>query len=796
MSLSLDSLLLSAMVSPLGSGADPSDDDGANYCTRAAALVERLTLEEKARLLTGDGWWRTHAIERIGIPSIMMTDGPHGLRKETGHGLLSRSVPATCFPPAATLASSWDRELVRDIGVALGVEAQANEVQILLGPGVNMKRSPLGGRNFEYFSEDPVLAGALASAYILGVQSQGVGTSIKHYAANNQELERMAMSSNVDERALHEIYLTAFEIAIKAARPWTVMCAYNRVNGVYASESPLLLQEILRDRWGFQGFVVSDWGAVNDRVAGVNAGNHLEMPGSGDYNRDKIIAGVERGDIPAEALNRRVAELLAVVLEADAKRRPETRFEPQLHHALARQAAAESIVLLKNEGGILPVDPRRCRHVALIGAFAKSPRYQGAGSSQVNPTKLENAFDELTALAGGDVVFGYAPGYAEDGSTSDALLTDAQRQARDAELAVVFVGLPDSYESEGFDRATLNLPEGHERLIRAVAEAQPNVVVVLMGGSAMAMRWLDHAKAVLVAWLGGQAGGGAVAEVLTGRVNPSGKLAETLPRRLEDTPPYPNFPARGGEAEYGEGVFIGYRYYDSRKIEPLFPFGYGLSYTRFAYTDLRLGASRLSGSEPLTASVTVRNTGAVAGKEIVQLYVHERAPRLPRPENELKGFAKVALAPGEEQTVTFTLDGRAFSYYDPGLHDWVARPGEFEIRVGGSSRQLPLQQTVHVETASAVAPRLTRSSMLKDFLVHPKGKEFYPELAKASGIPIPEISDEPGAGRAAEAEAELRKARLALMSFLNDMPVSKLPAFSAGKFSELRLGQILREVQS
>ena len=477
-----------------------------------------------------------------------------------------------------------------------------------------MKRSPLGGRNFEYFSEDPLLAGKLAVAYIQGVQSQGVGTSLKHYAVNNQEFERMATSSNLDERTLNEIYLPAFEIAVKEAQPWTVMSAYNLVNGVYASEHRELLEDILRQRWGFTGFVMSDWGGVNDRVAGLSAGTDLEMPGSGDYNAQKITKAVRNSSLPADKLDESVAKVLAVILRAHASHKESARFDIEQHHALARRAGGESIVLLKNADAVLPLDLARLGKIAIIGAFARTPRYQGAGSSQVNPTKVSNAYDELVEIAGGDGKFAYASGYTVEGDVTDELLEEARKAAATADVAIVFAGLPDSYESEGFDRSSLDMPAGHNKLIESVSSAQPNTVVVLMNGSAVTMPWANRVKAVMEVFLCGQAGGGAVADVLTGRVNPSGKLAETFPMRVEDTPAYPNFPGRNGQAFYGEGVFIGYRYYDKRDIEPLFPFGYGLSYTTFAYTGIKVSASSIADSDGLTVEVSVRNTGGGPGQ--------------------------------------------------------------------------------------------------------------------------------------------------------------------------------------
>ena len=764
-----------------------SDD----HYVSAKELVNRMTLEEKALLLTGDGWWATHRIDRLGIPSISLTDGPHGVRKGQGAGLVT-SVPATCFPTASALSCSWDLDLLRRVGVALGEESHAIDVQILLGPGINMKRSPLGGRNFEYFSEDPVLAGKLAAAYIEGVQSQGVGTSLKHYAVNNQEYERMATSSNLDERTLNEIYLPAFEIAVKEGRPWTVMSAYNLVNGIYASEHRELLRDILRDRWGFTGFVMSDWGGINERVAGLDGGTNLEMPGSGDYNSKKIIAAVQDGRMSPETLDQSVKEVLAVILKAKDSHKQNATFDVEKHHALAREAGGESIVLLKNAENMLPLSLEKLKRIAIIGAFAKTPRYQGSGSSQVNPTKVSNAYDELAKLAGGDGKFEYAAGYDIEGDVTEAMLEEARNVAAHADVAVLFAGLPDSYESEGFDRSSLEIPSGHNQLIEAVGTVQPNVVVVLMNGSAITMPWADRVKAIVEGWLGGQAGGGAIADVITGRINPSGKLSETFPKRLQDTPAFPDFPALNRRASYAEGVFIGYRYYDKKDVEPLFPFGFGLSYTTFAYTGIKASAPSIKDTDGVTIEVAVKNTGAVAGKEVIQLYLHEQNPAVRRPEKELKAFNKIALAPGEEKVVKFKLSKRDFAYYDTGLHDWNVRSGKFCVLVGGSSRDLPLKETIEVQTTTQIVyPKLTRDSMLKDFQNHPKGKAFYHQLLEASGMDIPSESD----ALSPEEAAEKRKLRMFVMAFLDEMLVKKLPAISEGRFTDEKLDKILQQVQ-
>jgi beta-glucosidase len=601
----------------------------------------------------------------------------------------------------------------------------------------------------------------------------------------------MVTSSNLDERTLNELYLPAFEIAVKEAQPWTVMSSYNLVNGIYASEHRHLLEDILREKWGLVGFVVSDWGGINNRVAGLEAGTDLEMPGSGDYNRKKIIEAVENGRLSAAKLEQSVIRVLAIILMVKDRHRENVSFDREQNHALARRVGGESVVLLKNEEGILPLSLEKLDKVSLIGAFAKSPRYQGAGSSQVNPTKVSNAYEELMKIAGDADKFAYAEGYTNEGDVTEALLEEARQVAASSQVAVIFAGLPDSFESEGFDRASLEMPAGHNRLIEAVSVVQPNVIVVLMNGSAVTMPWADRAKAILEGWLGGQAGGGAIADVLSGRANPSGKLAETFPKCLEDTPTFPNFPGRDGQAYYGEGLFIGYRYYDKKNIEPLFPFGYGLSYTKFAYTGIKVTPSSIKDTEEVTVEVTVKNAGMLGGKEIVQLYVHERTPAVVRPERELRAFEKVALAPGEELSVSFKLSKRDFSFYDTALNDWNVSSGKFEILVGGSSRDLPLKETVEVEKTYSDFPKLRRTSVLKEFRDHPKGKAYYPQLLEVAGL---DTSPKQSEGLSSEQAAAKEKAEMAMMAFLNDMPANKLPAFSEGKFTLMELDDILRKV--
>ncbi len=684
-------------------------------------VLAALTLEEKVALLDGADFWHTEPVERLGVPGILVTDGPHGLRKQAedaDHLGLNSSVPATCFPPAAGLASTWDVALLDRIGEALARECRAQGVSVLLGPGVNMKRSPLCGRNFEYFSEDPWLAGDLAAALVTGLQRLGVGASLKHYAANNQETERMTVSADVDERTLREIYLPAFERVVKAAQPWTVMCSYNRINGVYASEDPWLLTRVLRDEWGFAGLVVSDWGAVNRRDLAVAAGLDLEMPSSGGSGTRVVLDAVRAGTLAEADVDRAVARVLRLVERSQPALAAGQTFDPDAHHELAREAAAASAVLQKNDG-VLPLAADGGT-VAVIGEFARSPRYQGAGSSQVNPTRVDAALDGLrSALPGREVTF--APGFAVESDAADpALVGEAVRAAAGAEVAVLFLGLPPSYESEGYDRAHMDLPAHQIDLLHAVADANPNVVVVLSNGSAVTVTpWQDRAGAVLEGWLLGQAGGSATADLLTGAVNPSGKLAETIPVRYTDNPTIGAFPGEHGHVRYGEGLLIGYRWYDAHRLPVAYPFGHGLSYTTFDYRDLALEV-RADGDEPqVVATLTVTNTGDRAGAETVQLYVTDPQAGVFRPEQELRAFAKVTLEPGERTTVSVTLGARAFAFWHSGAARWVVEGGEFGVRVGASSRDIRLTGSVTL-TGQDVRPPLTAESSVDAWLAHPE----------------------------------------------------------------------------
>ncbi|MEV4637132.1 glycoside hydrolase family 3 C-terminal domain-containing protein [Actinoplanes sp. NPDC049548] len=684
------------------------------------ALLAALTLEEKAALLDGADFWRTQGIERLGIPSVMVTDGPHGLRKQAGdsdHIGLNESVPATCFPPAAGLASTWDTELLARIGEALGRECRAEEVAVLLGPGINMKRSPLCGRNFEYFSEDPLLAGELGAALVDGIQSQGVGTSLKHFAANNQETERMTVSADVDERTLREIYLPAFERVVTKSQPWTVMCSYNRINGTYASEDPWLLTEVLRDEWGFTGLVMSDWGAVNRRDAAVAAGLDLEMPASGGAGTRVVLDAVQAGTLSEKDVDLAVTRLLELLNRALPALRAGQTFDADAHHALAREAAAASAVLLKNEDGILPLSATG-GPIAVIGEFARTPRFQGAGSSQVNPTRVDTALDALRA---GEREVRFAPGFTIDADTADpALVEEAVRAATGADVAVLFLGLPPAYESEGYDRDHMNLPAHQIDLLHAVADANPRVVVVLSNGSAVTVApWQDRAAAVLEGWLLGQAGGTATADLLLGAATPAGKLAETIPLRYEDNPTIGNFPGEHGHVRYGEGLLIGYRWYDAHRLPVAYPFGHGLSYTTFGYA----GLATTTDGDRVEVTLTVTNTGARPGTEIVQVYVTDPQAAVYRPEQELRGFARVTLEPGESKRVTVELDRRAFAYWHPALRRWTVEGGTFGIRVGASSRDIRLETTVELAGDQVTTP-LTPESSVDAWLAHPQAGDW------------------------------------------------------------------------
>jgi beta-glucosidase len=683
------------------------------------SILGQMTLEEKAALCTGAGVWTTTPVERLGVPEMIVSDGPHGIRRVAdADSMAHESLAATCFPTASCTASSWNTDLLHEMGQAIAKEAIALKVDVVLGPGTNMKRTPVCGRNFEYFSEDPYLAGEMAASFIDGVQSKGVGTSLKHYAANNQETRRMTVSAQLDERALREIYLPAFETAVKKAQPWTVMCAYNKLNGVYGSENHMLLTEILKEEWGFEGFVVSDWAAVHDRVVSMQAGLDLEMPGPRERRVQAVVDAVRSGRLDQAILNESARRILRIVFKAAETAKGE-KFDVAAHHALARKIAGEGMVLLKNNG-ILPL--RNVGKIAVIGQAAKEAHFQGIGSSHMNPAQIDVPLDELEKLAGSARIT-FSQGYPADDSSRPDLIAEAVAAAEAADVALLYIALPAFKEAESYDRADLDLTGHQVALIQAVTAAQPRTVVILNNGSAVTMNgWIDGAAAVLEAWMMGQAGGGAIADVLFGEVNPSGKLAETFPLRLEDNPAYLNFPGELDEVCYGEGLFIGYRYYDARQQPVLFPFGHGKSYTTFAYSAPRVSSKVFRDVDGLTVSVKVTNTGAVAGKEVVQVYVHDRKASLVRPHKELKGFAKIELQPGETKTVSIYLDFRAFAFYHPGYKRWIAEDGEFDILIGSSSAEIHHRETVMLQSTFEKPSILNRNSTLGDWLEDPLGK--------------------------------------------------------------------------
>ena len=662
-----------------------------------ADLIQQMTLEEKCYLLSGKDFWQTRSVNRLGVANMTLSDGPHGVRKQDGAGDqlgLNPSLPATCFPTAAGIANSWDPALGEEIGRHLGAEAASQGVGVLLGPGLNIKRSPLCGRNFEYFSEDPYLAGKMAAGYIRGIQENGVSACPKHFACNSQELRRMASDSVVDERTLREIYLTGFEIAVKEGGARSIMSSYNRINGVYANENPHLLQEILRDEWGFDGFVVSDWGGSNDHVEGVRAGSHLEMPTTGGDSDLELIQAVKDGKITEKIINQRVDELLDVILSTTkaVQAREGKPFDIEKHNAAAARACAESVVLLKNENGMLPL--KQGTRVAVIGEFAQKARYQGAGSSVVNPTKLENAIDVIGNF--GLDVAGFEAGYPRSGPGDPAMQQKAVELAKKADVVLLYIGLDEISESEGLDRSHMKLPQSQIDLLEAVAAVNANVVAVMSAGSAVEMPWLSKCKAMVHGYLCGQAGASSVLKVILGEINPSGKLAESYPLKYEDVSSAPYFPSRQRSAEYREGLYVGYRYYETANIPVLFPFGFGLSYTTFAYSDLKVTETE--------AEFTLTNTGTRDGAEVAQLYVSKLSGEVYRPAKELKGFQKVFLKAGESRSVKIPLDDKAFRYFNVKTNKFEVEGGEYQILIGASAADIKLSGSVAVAGTNAPNP--------------------------------------------------------------------------------------------
>ncbi|MGO2510549.1 glycoside hydrolase family 3 C-terminal domain-containing protein [Marinomonas polaris] len=793
--------------------------------TKIKQLLAELTLEEKAMLCTGKDFWNLHGIERLNLPSIMVTDGPHGLRKQAGEGDhvgLNAAVKATCFPTASGLAASWNTKLIEEMGVALGKECRAEDVSVLLGPGTNIKRNPLGGRNFEYFSEDPLLAGDMSAAWIKGVQSQGVGTSLKHFAVNNHEHCRMTVDAVVDQRTLREIYLPAFERAVKQTQPWTVMCSYNKVNGTYAAEHKQLLDDILVNEWGFEGIIVTDWGANNNRVEGVKNGQHLEMPSSGDMNTKKIIAAVENGQLTIEALDKSVARVLELILKSQASLEANTvQADLQAHHELAARIAEETCVLLKNDG-LLPVSVGK--KIAVIGALANSTRYQGAGSSKINPFKLEQPLNQIKKQFGADNVT-YTAGYHLNDTEDSAEIAKAVELAKQADVVFLFAGLTPKYESEGFDRQHLNLPQVQLDLINALGEQLSKTVVVLQNGAPVLLPFVDKTAAILEAYLGGQAGASAVAKVLSGEVNPSGKLAETFPASLDDVPSQPYFPGTTKQVQYREAIWVGYRYFDTTNTETLFPFGHGLSYTCFTYYHLKLlsgDKTQFNESDSIKLKITITNTGDRAGAEVVQCYVGQKSPSQPRSAKELKAFEKVFLEVGESKEVMFELDYRAFAYWHKEKAAWIAESGDYQIHIGSSVNDIRDTATIALETGIvAEQPNFALATYFD-----PAKRDFNDAAFSALlgyDIPTPtpitpytvnstlgDIAKEPlgkplfegmlavftkmlgGDKNDSAAEAD----RLMAESMVADMPLRNLPVFNAQQYSESQILQLITSLNN
>lgn len=704
---------------------------------RIRELVSKMTLEEKASLCSGLDFWNTKGIERLGIPSVMVSDGPHGLRKQeeaADHLGMNESIKAVCFPAGCAVAASFDRETAKLLGETLGTECQAENISTILGPAMNIKRSPLCGRNFEYYSEDPLVSSEMASAYIQGVQSRHVGTSPKHFLANNQEFHRMTSDSVMDERTLREIYMASFEAMVKQAKPWTIMNSYNKLNVTYLCENKEMLTDVLRKEWGFDGYVMTDWGAMNERVQSLLAGCNLEMPSSGGSTDREIAVAVKNGTLEEAVLDRSCEEFLEIIFRYIENRDTDAVFNLEKDHAVAQKIEEESIVLLKNEDNILPLK-EGCK-AAFIGKYAAKPRYQGGGSSHINSFKVESAWE--TVKDNGSVI--YAQGYDDrEDVTDEELLTEAIKAAKKAEAAVIFAGLPDNFESEGYDRKHLRMPKCQNRLIEEISAVQPNTIVILHNGAPVEMPWIDKVKAVLEVYLGGQAVGSAAVNILYGKTNPSGRLPETFPLRLEDTPCYLFYGGENDRSEYREGVFVGYRYYTSKDMPVLFPFGYGLSYTDFTYTNLQISNAKIQDNETLTVKVDVTNTGNCKGKEVIQLYISAKEGQVIRPVRELRAFKKISLNPGETKTVVLELDGRAFSYWNTEIHDWYMEPGSYKIQIGKSAQEILLEKEVQIRTERKLPRSYTLNSTLGEVMKDERGQHLLGEVlgytaGKAEGI--------------------------------------------------------------
>lgn len=745
-------------------------------------LISKMTLEEKAGLCSGADFWHTKGIERLGIPSVMVSDGPHGLRKqedEADHLGINDSIKAVCFPAGCATASSFDRNLLEELGEIIGNECQAENISTILGPAMNIKRSPLCGRNFEYYSEDPLVSSEMASAFVRGVQSKSVGTSPKHFMANNQEYHRMTSSSEMDERTMREIYLASFENMVKKEKPWTIMNSYNKLNGTYLCENKEMLSDVLRDEWGFDGYVMTDWGAMNERVEALKAGCNLEMPASGGKTDKEIVDAVRSGKLDEAVLDKRCEEFLNIIFRYIENRDETVVFDREQDHEKARHIEEECIVLLKNEDNILPLTPEQ--KTAFIGKYAAAPRFQGGGSSHINSFKTESALDALDTADGikkENII--YAQGYDDlEDKTDEEMLREAVEAAKSAETAIIFAGLPDSFESEGYDRTHMRMPQCQITLIEEVAKVQSNTVVVLHNGAPVEMPWIDKVKAVVEVYLGGQAVGGATVNILYGNTNPSGHLAETFPIRVQDTPCYLTYGGEHDKSVYSEGVFVGYRYYASKEMNVLFPFGHGLSYTTFSYSNLTVEKKRIRESETLRVSVDVTNTGNRFGKEVVQLYVAPKNSTVIRPVRELRAFEKTGIAPGETKTVTFLLDSRAYAYWSTEIHGWHVESGEYEIQIGKNAQDIVLSRTVYVESEHTIPKVFTLNSTLGEILADPKGKAVFEQaMSGMAGSDAQEAE-----AQALEGDGEAISAEM-MAAMMEAMPLRQMISFVPGVTKE------------
>lgn len=733
-------------------------------------LIKEMTLEEKAGLCSGADFWHTKGIERLCIPEVMLADGPHGLRKQTDaadHLGINDSIKAVCFPAGCATAASFDKKVARKLGELLGNECQAEGVSTILGPAMNIKRSPLCGRNFEYYSEDPLLSSEIAEAFIEGVQSKNVGTSPKHFVANNQEKRRMTSDSVMDERTLREIYLASFEGAVKNAKPWTIMGAYNKLNGTYICENKMCLTDILREEWGFDGYIMTDWGAVNDRVEGLKAGLDLEMPSSNGVNDQQIVKAVKSGRLEEELLDDACMRILEVVFLYAEGKDSQAVFDYEKDHLAARKLAEECIVLLKNQDEILPLDTTK--KIAFIGKFAVEPRFQGGGSSHINSYRIDSALKAVESWAN----VSYAQGYnTDEDKISEELMEEAVILAKESEMTVIFAGLPDNFESEGYDRVHMRLPDCQNALIQAVSEVQDNVVVVLHNGSPVEMPWADNVKGIVEAYLAGEGSGAAVVNILSGDVNPSGRLPETFPKRLQDTPCYLEYGHGKDEARYSEGVFVGYRYYVSKEAETLFPFGYGLSYTKFSYSNLCVSSTKVKDTDTVKVSVDVMNTGNRYGKEVVQLYITPCVSEVVRPCRELKAFSKVELESGEAKTITFYLNKRAFAYWNVEIHDWYVENGTYLIQVCKNADEVILAKEIDVESTTLLPRAYTFNSTIGDIMKDPKGQEIIGGMMKQQQGEDALISGADAAQEAISPEM--------LVAMMEAMPLRQLISFVPG----------------